>query len=201
MRTKKIFMVLSIALTTFCLFGCGDDEENTPENGSTEQKGNYTATTSVKEVKLNRLESSAFKSEGGNNGRCWVVGAKDIYTDYNYKYELFLYQGYLCLASYIRHDGAYTCNGIYVRYEKLAGLAVYGAVEGISEMDSKSVSRGDGAANNGHWHFRQNIQPKYGYVACFLTESEVKYLRIYVKSYTLDGDGALNSVTVQYQLY
>lgn len=46
------------------------------------------------------------------------------------------------------------------------------------------------------------VQPNHGYAAFFTTEDgEVKYLRILVTDYSLDESGALETITVQYQLY
>ena len=47
-----------------------------------------------------------------------------------------------------------------------------------------------------------NAQPKHGYAVTFKTENdELKYLRLFVIDYTLTDDGAIATVTVQYQLY
>ena len=200
MRTKKIFMVLSIALTTFCLFGCGDDEENTPENDSTEQKGNYTATTSVKEVKL----TPKYYDESGLN----------IYEDFNYKYELKLYYDTreLAIFNYKRADGKWSADAANAKYDNewvaggRGGFVDMGKCDGIEEVTSQDIKPGSNFTYTGYTSFvsyyHYAVQPNHGYAAFFTTENdEVKFLRIYVKSYTLDGDGALNSVTVQYQLY
>lgn len=45
-------------------------------------------------------------------------------------------------------------------------------------------------------------QPQHGYAMCFKTgDNEWKYIRVYIKGYTLDNEEALSSITVQYQLY
>ena len=44
--------------------------------------------------------------------------------------------------------------------------------------------------------------PNHGYATCFMTgDGETKYMRIFAKGYTLDKQGALATITLQYQLY
>ena len=44
--------------------------------------------------------------------------------------------------------------------------------------------------------------PNHGYATCFVTsDDETKYMRIFAKGYTLDKQGALATITLQYQLY
>lgn len=45
-------------------------------------------------------------------------------------------------------------------------------------------------------------EPGHGYAACFLTETGIKYSRLYISDYKLDNDeGSPESITVEYQLY
>ena len=46
------------------------------------------------------------------------------------------------------------------------------------------------------------IQPNHGFAILFTTgDGEKKYMRVYIKDYSLDSSGSLASVTIQYQLY
>ena len=52
------------------------------------------------------------------------------------------------------------------------------------------------------WYNFSIVQPNHGYTTYFTTENnEVKYMRIFIKDYSLSDDVGLTSITIQYQLY
>ena len=89
----------------------------------------------------------------------------------------------------------------------------YSAGSGI--VDVKEVGKiGDitlkSSINNGDYtnSYYDNLgmalpfYPNHGYATCFVTgDGETKYMRIFAKGYTLDKQGALATITLQYQLY
>lgn len=86
------------------------------------------------------------------------------------------------------------------------GISDRGKVGSIEEVTSKFKDNDyieKGGSYNKYMKYKYStVQPNHGYAAFFTTEeNEVKYLRIFIEGYTLDYSGALESITIQYQLY
>lgn len=181
--------MMAVSLVTI---SCGDDDDpkdkNGEENNETVINPEYIATSTVKEAKLT-VEENCYHA--------YCV----VYVDFNYKYVLNLRSGYLALEPFSRQNGKWEID-----YANIAGygnrrsrnnLAIIedmGKLNMIADIMEKNII-GDG------W-IALMAQPQHGYAMRFKTENnEWKYLRVYIKGYTLDADEALSSITVQYQLY
>ena len=181
---------------TFCASCGSDDNEPTDEPGAggTEVNGDYTATTAVKTavLKYNLKWSSA--------------EIPVYYEDFNRKYGLYLSRGCLGVLSFIRQSGVWNStfpsynafevqsyNGLYVMIEDV------GKVNSLPEVIKKLILPDD---NRYYVKDFPVAQPNHGYAVAFKTENdEVKYLRILITDYTLDHNGTVAALTVQYQLY
>lgn len=166
----------------------------------------YTATPSVKEV---TMESWFYP--GGSPSYQSIIwqgneGVVKIYEAFNNKYALWLYSGRIHLIHYTRQNGSWAST---LPLNDFAGLISVGKCDNINEIVSKDIPESAGEnrplQNKLNDYFiaaSAEVNPNYGYAAYFKTDDGEKlYLRIYIKSYTLDDTGALNSITIQYQLY
>lgn len=188
MKTIK-WMGISLALAAAVLCaGCGNDDDNngTQEPDETETVvTDYTATQNVKTVPLPTNDCV-------------------IYEDFNKKYILNLAYGKLLLVPYYREDGKWENVssdewgdediGYYVADMVMKDV---GEVNDLADITEKISPEYSSAAR-----IFPDIQPHHGYAVAFKTGSgEVKYMRVFVSSYTLDDEGSLSTVTVKYQLY
>lgn len=186
-----LLAILTISASAIAFTACSDDDNDTGGNNgdnNTEIKGDYTATTKVKTVTLKRG---------------YVDNTKEhvtIYEDFNYKYDLVLYSGDMALVPYKRSNGVWT---VKYRSSSLYGSGYFNIdIKDIGKMSSISdVSEKITNFSPEDIHTFPAAQPGHGYAACFLTENGTQYLRLYISNYKLDGEGALESITVQYQLY
>lgn len=189
-NTLLALLVIFVSATAFTACSNDDDDNNNNNNGyeagdNTEIKSDYTATTSVKTVVLKKDNEVT------------------IYEDFCYKYALELYEGRIDLCAYKRNDGAWKRNchsylastGAYPRYYYNINIKDCGKQNSVSDVtEVVGVNKG--------YTFCPDARPGHGYAACFLTEeNETKHLRLYISNYKLDSEGALESITVQYQLY
>lgn len=189
MKTNKFWSLWVMLFMALAMFSCGsdDDEKNGDDGeGVTTQ---YTATTEVKEVKLPQTASNM-------NLPCVV------YKDFSYKYALRLLDGAFRFEPYCRVEGSWSLEYEYGggyhdnKSRGSAGMASLGKVNGIADITEKNDNE------LGQKFIASVVQPQYGYAMRFKTENdEWKYLRVYIKGYTLDDKEALSSITVQYQLY
>lgn len=194
---KKIFFVFSFLLLLAGLFvNCSsdDDEGNgEPTIDNTETKSDYTATNKVKTVTIKSYD---------------VQERNDItiYEDFNRKYSLTYYEGYLYLFPYERINGSWNLRidntygwpyGYLIRSNNIV-IKDMGKMNGISAIVEKPKASG----TEGGYAVYPDLQPYHGYAMSFKTEDdEVKYLRVYFSKYTKDEFGQISSITIQYQLY
>lgn len=180
---KKLFMYL-LLLLPFAIASCGGDDKDEPQdpNQGNTVATDVSATTSVKTATISQMVTITF------------------YEDYNYQYKLFVVNGNIHVLHSIRINGEWNSqnnNGL-----NHFGIKDVGKVNGISEITSKDVKKGQGITSNNISYLAATFQPNHGYVVIFTTEGgETKYLRIFTTNYTTDSAGALNTVTVQYQLF
>ena len=195
MKIKNLLFLVPMLVMSLFLVSCGDDDDNDLNNGgsngdNTEIKGDYTATTSVKTVKLT----------ASNVGLQPTSGIK-IHEDFNNIYLLVHSIGRLCLPHYVRKDGAWS---IYKNY-KDCGIKDIGKVTSLQDIKIKNnneYDEGHSVYGSTFFYKYSTAQPNHGYAAYFTTENdEIKNLRIFVKDYKLDDEGNLASITIQYQLY
>lgn len=207
MNTKKIWMMLVIALVSLCTASCGgdDDDDYSPNNGSgngksTEVPTDYTATTAVKTIKLVRSPKE--------NDVTFDVSEYSIiiYEDFNTKYALLLYMGKLSIAQFIRNNGKWESSWWVLQYgyHDKAGITNVGKVESIDKIKNKDVELGANSflSSTSDTLYGEVAQPNCGYTAYFITENEEKkHLRCYIDGYNLDNNGDLTSISIQYQLF
>ncbi len=166
----------SIAFTA-----CNNNVDNNDISGNnTEIKGDYTATTNVKTVTLKEYHD-------------YSIGNVTIYKDFKYKYDLALYNGKMGLIPYERKAGSW---GVY-HYSDDSYRNIYiidlGTMKNLFDVRVKIEETNRIELSD--------ARPGHGYAACFLTEDGIQHLRLYISNYTLDSKDALESITVQYQLY
>lgn len=199
MKIKSLFFLLPMFVVSLCLVSCGeeDDDQLKPDNtGTAQMTDDYIATTSVKKVTITTADAKNWYD---------LVGVK-MYEDYNHLYSLSISHGSIQLIHYRRSSGAWQSSLTYSYGDDVDahGISDRGKVSSIEEVTSKFK---DNDYTRDYWReslvYRYStVQPNHGYAAFFTTEeNEVKYLRIFIEGYTLDYSGALESITIQYQLY
>lgn len=179
-------LVMALAMVS-----CGsDDDEKKDDNGGDNGGTTYTATTEVKQAKLNNIDIGEEASL--RNPKCV------IYADFNYKYALTLYRGSLRIEPLYRMSGEWW-NDTYDRSYRKESFQSLGAIKDLGKLAGVEAITEKNLGGN---IIASAAQPQHGYAMKFKTEdNEWKYLRVYVKGYTLDDKEALSSITVQYQLY
>lgn len=201
MKTKNylwsLLTIMMVVMLSVSMISCGgdDDDDFTPNSGGggSTNTGDYIATTQVKTVKI---KNSKYAYSNGNSSS--VPDSRIIYEDYNKKYEIGCYLGTVAIFPYVREYSRWSYEFFNYRniYEegKNVGIESVGKVSGLSQITTY--------CNKEETYSYPKLQPNYGYAAQFMTENgEWKHLRIYVKDYTLDSQGSLETVTYQYQLY
>lgn len=181
MRTKWFWNLLMMLVMALSMVGCGSDDDEKKDDegggeGGTTVTTQYTATTEVKEIKLTRTTT-------------FPTSNYTIYMDFMHKYALDLHDGLLYLTPFYRKNGSWEYT--YNRFTYIRDIGKLNAITDITEkvelqFDTVNIT----------------AKPQHGYAMAFKTENdEWKYLRVYIKGYTLDDKEALSSITVQYQLY
>lgn len=192
MRTKWFWNLLMMLVMALSMVGCGsDDDEKKDDEGGTTVTTEYTATMEVKEIKLHQV--------AGNMDLPCV-----IYKDFSHKYAFHLDDGAFRFEPYCREGGKWSLEyeyggGYHNSYSRgSAGMISLGKVNGIADITEKLIVNDNVSGKT----IALPVQPQCGYAVRFKTENdEWKYLRVYIKGYTLDDKEALSSITVQYQLY
>ena len=197
----SLMTTMMVAMLSVGFVSCGDDEEdnvtqNPPKienNNSNEETIDYTATTTVKTAIL-------------QNGTSIIR----IYEDFNYRYSLFMKYGRIYLlvghregGSWRAYDDSYNLSITLINGQSgwhLTEIEDIGKVSSINDIVYKTTPPRYLDINN---HGKpQVIQPNHGYAMAFITEEKViLYLLVYIQGYTLDTDGSLKEITIQYQLY
>lgn len=186
-----IYPVFSI-MFSLCLFSCNnDDDDYNGGGGNSENRNDYTVTESVKSAKL---EDKSILEES-------II----IYDDFNCRYSLLLYNGHICMSPQHRYNGGLVSN--YDPNGTESGIHDTGKVNNLQSVTGKEKVNDKLLENNIDSRYKKIyqcsvVQPGHGYSAYFTTgEGEMKFVRIYIKDYTLNQSGSLNSITIQYQLY
>lgn len=184
-----IYPVFSI-MFSLCLFSCNnDDDDYNGGGGNSENRNDYTVTESVKSAKL---EDKSILEES-------II----IYDDFNCRYSLLLYNGHICMSPQHRYNGGLVSN--YDPNGTESGIHDTGKVnnlQGIAEKEKINDNWENYQYDSKYRCQYSDVQPGHGYSAYFtIDEGEMKFVRIYIKDYTLDEFGTLTSITIQYQLY
>lgn len=196
-----LLAILTISASAIAFTACSDDDDNdtggNDSGNNTEIKGDYTATTNVKTITLKSVDAGLIAGDADYREKNCVY----IYEDFNYKYSLALSGGQIMLIPFQRMNGYwkvlndyYYDSGSRYYYYKNVYIEDVGNVSSIYDVTRKV------ALSTSIWSC-PDVQPKHGYAACFHTENGIQNLRIYISNYKLDNEGALGSITVQYQLY
>lgn len=198
MKLRNIFYPVFAVIFSLCLFSCSDDDDDNSGNNNnnddnTELKNDYTATANVKTATLIRGTNYGDNIKGEDN----IV----IYEDFNSRYSLLLTSGNICLIAEYREDGSFSTQSAS---SAKSGIHDIGQVYNLQDVTEKEKINDEyhsyGLYRGGY--FYSTVQPTHGYSAYFTTENEeLKFVRIYIKDYTLNTSSTLTSITIQYQLY
>ena len=201
MNIKNLWMVLAIALVSLCTIGCsGDDDDDSSQKGdnngnTTEVLTDYTVTTSIKTIVLEKeFDNYIYLVETGYK--------YTFYEDYNNSYKIVLWRGQIAVSHLIRSGGGWS-NYYHVDTSQ-CGIIDIGKISSITSISTKNFVGGEGLPDwrGGYCYYSIMFQPQHGYAVMFTTEDgEQKYMRIYAKDYSLNSQGVLESVIIQYQLY
>lgn len=185
---KIAILMLGMTMSTACSNDDNIGGGETPPTSNT----NTTATTAIKST---TLTADADWNEARTT---WV------HEDFSRRYALILYEGTILVLSQQRQSGQWT----FTRILDSAGCGIVDVKEvgKIGDITLKaSIDKGYGTASYTYkvlMGMALPFYPNHGYAACFVTgDGETKYVRIFAKGYTLDKQGALATITLQYQLY
>lgn len=184
---KIAILMLGITMSTACSNDDNVGGGETPPTNNT----NTTATTSIKSTTLTA-------GAGWNEARTtWV------HEDFSRRYGLILYEGNILVLGQQRKSGQWSLADRYASTG--SGIVDIKEVDKIGDITLKS-SINDGNHITDYYTFNLGMAlpfyPNHGYATCFVTgDGETKYMRIFAKGYTLDKQGALATITLQYQQY
>lgn len=182
---KIAILMLGITMSTACSNDDNIGGEETPPTSNT----NTTATTSIKSTTLTA-------GVGLIEGTTWV------HEDFSRRYGLTLYEGNILLLSQQRKSGQW--DFAKAGYSAGSGIVDVKEVGKIGDITLKSSINNGDIINSYYSRLGMALPfyPNHGYATCFVTgDDETKYMRIFAKGYTLDKQGALATITLQYQLY
>lgn len=182
---KIAILMLGMTMSTACSNDDNIGGGETPPTSNT----NTTATTSIKSTTLTA-------GVGLIEGTTWV------HEDFSRRYGLTLYDGNILVLSQQRKNGQWSLAGRYA--SPGSGIVDVKEVGKIGDITLKSsIDYGNNLTDYTATLGRAlPFYPNHGYATCFVTgDDEIKYMRIFAKGYTLDKQGALATITLQYQLY
>lgn len=190
---KKIFGIIMLAMLAVCsttFVSCGDDDNTEIGGGSAGNNTDnydYKATTNIKTVVLNSLNTDD------------VINSKSVvYEDFYYKYVLCLTNGRIITYPFVRNNGVWEISWISgTRWYYNIGHRDFGKVKNISEVNEKVDIIYEGTVL-GEFPV---AQPQHGYAFAMQAEDGAINMRAYIQDYSLETDGSLSTITVQYQLY
>lgn len=184
---KIAILMLGMTMSTACSNDDNIGGGETPPTSNT----NTTATTSIKSTTLTA-------------GLSWDVARTTwVHEDFSRRYGLTLYDGNILVLSQQRKNGQWSLADRYA--SPGSGIVDVKEVGKIGDITLKSsIDYG----NNLTEYYTATLgralpfYPNHGYATCFVTgDGKTKYMRIFAKGYTLDKQGALATITLQYQLY
>ena len=185
---KIAILMLGMTMSTACSNDDNIGGGETPPTSNT----NTTATTSIKSTTL-----TAYADYWDETRTIWV------HEDFSRRYGLALYDGNILVLSQQRKSGQWSFTS---SNNTGSGIIDEKKVGKIGDIIFKS-SINDGEPIK-EIYFQRTLgralpfYPNHGYAACFVTgDNETKFMRIFAKGYTLDKQGALATITLQYQLY
>lgn len=184
---KIAILMLGMTMSTACSNDDNIGGAETPPTSNT----NTTATTSIKSTTLTA-------GLGWDEARTtWV------HEDFSRRYGLILYEGNILVLSQQRKSGQWDFT---INSSIGSGIVDVKEVGKIGDITLKSsIENGEFIKmkySNAYLGMALPFYPNHGYATCFVTgDDETEYMRIFAKGYTLDKQGALATITLQYQLY
>lgn len=184
---KIAILMLGMTMSTACSNDDNIGGAETPPTSNT----NTTATTSIKSTTLTA-------GLGWDEARTtWV------HEDFSRRYGLTLYKGNILVLSQQRKSGQWSFT---INSSIGSGIVDVKEVGKIGDITLKSsIENGEFIKmeySNAYLGMALPFYPNHGYATCFVTgDDETEYMRIFAKGYTLDKQGALATITLQYQLY
>ncbi len=184
---KIAILMLGMTMSTACSNDDNIGGAETPPTSNT----NTTATTSIKSTTLTA-------GLGWDEARTtWV------HEDFSRRYGLTLYEGNILVLSQQRKSGQWSFT---INSSIGSGIVDVKEVGKIGDITLKSsIENGEFIKmkySNAYLGMALPFYPNHGYATCFVTgDDETEYMRIFAKGYTLDKQGALATITLQYQLY
>lgn len=183
---KIAILMLGMTMSTACSNDDNIGGGDTPPTSNT----NTTATTAIKSTTL---------TAGAN----WnEARATWVHEDFSRRYGLMLYEGNILVYSQQRQSGQWLFADRYASTG--SGIVDIKEVDKIGDITLKSSINDGNPIYDFYAKFGMALPfyPNHGYATCFVTgDGETKYMRIFAKGYTLDKQGALATITLQYQLY
>lgn len=184
---KIAILMLGMTMSTACSNDDNIGGAETPPTSNT----NTTATTSIKSTTLTA-------GLGWDEARTtWV------HEDFSRRYGLTLYEGNILVLSQQRKSGQWSFT---INSSIGSGIVDVKEVGKIGDITLKSsIENGEFIKMEYSYAYlgmALPFYPNHGYATCFVTgDDETEYMRIFAKGYTLDKQGALATITLQYQLY
>lgn len=192
------FALLTMAMT-FSLSACGDDDEDGGksktnassgsdyDNTNANDNGTYLATYDIKTITCIDGSSYSYYNEFSYTAakKCFHL----LYEDYNYAYFLYLCNGIISVMDFTRVNGSWCSGSVYGSSYSVGNV---GGLSGIQKPSEQS------------WYAPPTctFQPNCGYRARMKKSDKTwLYLRYFTTGYTLDSNGKLKTVTLQYQLF
>lgn len=183
-------------------------ENNNPDehsgNGNTTESTEYIATEQVKTITIKMISYNEMNSNSVSSEECLV------HKDFYYKHTLCVVKGIyssavaICINSYHGQGDGWT------RQNHCSVIRDYGSVSSIKDIIDKTSFKFDDIysysfydGNGNYYGSHTPFNPRHGYEVAFYTGSsnDFKWLRVFVKNYTMDSNDVLTSVTLEYQLY
>lgn len=198
---------IALALT---YVGCSSDdrEENGGDGGSTD----YIVTKDLKQRTFAN-DVTAHNQFNDNTHRYYhlTLEGNIIYEDFNVRYRLAGEAGEFRLKYYQRENGKF--NTLNNSISEKAGIIEVPDISSIEEISESYKNKNDILANSSVHSWKAFLsgsysmayaafQPGCGYVIMLTTgPGEEIYIRMRATNYTLDDESALETVTLEYQLF
>lgn len=212
---KKILFALCGIAFAFTLAACSSDDGE-GNNGNNENGGNsgnntdYIATQNLKQRSFTNTASyNNFTYSDAYRYYRQELEGNIIYEDFNVRYRLATEAGEFRLKYYQRENGQFNIlNGYISEKAGIIQLLDISSIKDITDsyksniLTNSSVHSWKSGGINRYSMAYAPFQPGCGYVIMLTTETgEEVYIRMYATNYTLDSEGSLETVTLEYQLF
>lgn len=207
---KFLYALCGIALA-FVFTGCSSDDGEESGGGS----GSNTDYLATKDLKQRTFANDVtaynnFQSSEADRYYHQRLEGNIIYDDFNVRYRLAGEAGEFRLKYYQREDGKFdTLNGSISGKAGIVQLPNISTIEEIGESNKNDILANSSVHSwksiLGYYKYSMAyaaFQPGCGYVIMLTTGTGEKiYIRMHATNYTLDDDGALDTITLEYQFF